>query len=101
MTDNKQSLPLRGKIPKFKTTADEAKFWDTHDVTDFLNELKFTDTKFVKKPRQMKNDTITIRVEPQIKEQLELLSVTYGVNISTLSRMWIMEKLFQQKIIQD
>lgn len=89
------------KIPKFKTTAEEAKFWDTHDVTDFLDELKFTDTKFVKKPRQIKNDTITIRVEPQIKEQLELLSVTYGVNISTLSRMWIMEKLFQQKIIQD
>ncbi len=89
------------KIPKFKTTADEAKFWDTHDVTDFLSELKFTDTKFVKKPRQMKNDTITIRVEPQIKDQLETLSITYGVNVSTLSRMWIMEKLFQQKTIQD
>ena len=89
------------KIPKFKTTAEEAKFWDTHDVTDFLDELKFTDTKFVKKPRQMKNDTITIRVEPQIKLQLEALSDNYGVNISTLSRMWIMEKLFQQKLIQN
>lgn len=89
------------KIPKFKTTTEEAKFWDTHDVTDFLDELKFTDTKFAKKPRQMKNDTITIRVEPQIKEQLEMLSLTYGVNISTLSRMWIMEKLLQQKVVHD
>ena len=89
------------KIPKFKTTAEEARFWDTHDVTDFLDELKFTDTKFVKKTRQMKNDTITIRVEPQIKEQLEILSITYGVNVSTLSRMLIMEKLFQQKVVQD
>lgn len=89
------------KIPKFNIIAEEAKFWDTHDVTDFLDELKFTDTKFVKKPRQMKNDTITIRVEPQIKLQLEALSVNYGVNISTLSRMWIMEKLFQQKVVQD
>lgn len=93
MTDN--------KIPKFKTTAEEAKFWDTHDVTDFLSELKFTDTQFVKKPRQKKEDTITIRVEPQIKEQLEILSINYGVNVSTLSRMWIMEKLFQQRVIQD
>lgn len=28
------------KIPKFTSIKDEAKFWDTHDVTDYLSDLK-------------------------------------------------------------
>lgn len=92
---------MTSQIPKFKSIAKEAKFWDTNDVTDFLDELKFVDVKYVKKPKQKKEDTITIRVEPQIKTQLEALSINYGVNVSTLSRMWIMEKLFQQRAIPN
>jgi len=28
------------KIPKFKSDEEAAKFWDTHDSTDYLDELK-------------------------------------------------------------
>jgi hypothetical protein len=28
------------KLPKFKSIREEARFWDTHDVTDYLSELK-------------------------------------------------------------
>ncbi|MCX6705796.1 MAG: CopG family antitoxin [Candidatus Woesebacteria bacterium] len=86
---------IKNKIPNFKNLEEEANFWDTHDATDFLTDMKLTDVKFA--PRQKKEDTITIRVEPRVKKSLETLSTTYGVNISTLSRMWIMEKLLQQK----
>ena len=85
----------KSKIPNFKNLEEEANFWDTHDATDFLGDMKLTDVKFT--PRQKKEETITIRVEPKVKKSLEALSTNYGVNVSTLSRMWIMEKLLQQK----
>ena len=30
------------KIPKFRNEAEEARFWDTHDTTDYLDEPKDT-----------------------------------------------------------
>jgi len=83
----------KSKIPKFKDLKEEAKFWDTHDITDYLGEMKTVDIEFL--PRQKKEETITIRLEPKVKDKLEKLSVGYGVNLSTLARMWIIEKLRQ------
>ena len=82
------------KIPRFKNMLEEAKFWDTHDVTDYLGEMKFTDVQFL--PRQKKEETITIRIEPKLKDKFEDLASAYGVKISTLARMWIIEKLRAQ-----
>jgi len=28
------------KIPKFKNYKEEAKFWDTHDISDYIDEMK-------------------------------------------------------------
>lgn len=81
------------KIPKFKTYAEEAEFWDTHDVTDYLDEMKFVDVEFL--PRQKKEETVTIRIEPKLKSRLERLARSYGINLSSLARMWIIEKLRQ------
>lgn len=81
------------KIPKFKTYAEEAEFWDTHDVTDYLDEMKFVDVEFL--PRQKKEETVTIRIEPKLKNRLERLARSYGINLSSLARMWIIEKLRQ------
>ena len=40
---------MKKQIPKFKTEKDEAKFWDTHDSTDFLAQLEEDDgTVFVR-----------------------------------------------------
>jgi hypothetical protein len=30
----------KSKIPEFKTIKEEATFWDTHDVTNYLEELE-------------------------------------------------------------
>lgn len=30
--------PARGHIPSFNSVEEEAAFWDTHDITDFLEE---------------------------------------------------------------
>lgn len=79
------------KIPQFKSIAEEAKFWDTHDVTDYLTEMKEVKVDF--KLEAPKEETLAIRVQPGLKQSLENIAESYGVNVSTLARIWLIEKL--------
>ena len=78
------------KIPKFKTIAEEARFWDAHDVTDYLAEMKETKVSF--DPLVSKEETLTIRVQAALKKRLEKIAKSYGVNLSTLLRIWFIDK---------
>ena len=50
------------KIPKFKTEEEEARFWDTHDSTQFLDQMKEVhDIKFPK-PR---HKSVVVDLEQQ------------------------------------
>jgi len=81
------------KLPDFdKMSLDEiARFWDTHNVTDYENETKDVDIVFeLNKPR---TESLVLRVQKNIKEKLEKVARSKGLNVSTLARMWLMEKL--------
>lgn len=81
----------KSKIPEFKNIGEEAEFWDTHNFVDFEDELEDADIVFeLKKPR---NQTLVLRVQKDIKEKLEKFARRKGLNLSTLARMWLMEKL--------
>ena len=47
-------------IPKFKSKEEEAKFWDTHDFTDYQDEFKPVRVRFARNLSQ----GITIRLDP-------------------------------------
>lgn len=84
----------RTKIPEFKTLEEEAKFWDTHSFADYWDELEDVDIVVeLEKPR---DETIVLRVQKQVKDKLDRFARSLGLNLSTLVRMWIMEKLQQQ-----
>ena len=80
-----------GKIPEFKSRAEEAHFWDTHDITEYWGEMKDVEIEFLDDSKR--EETITVRVQPKLKERLEKLAKSYGLNLSTLARMWMIEKL--------
>lgn len=80
-------------LPKFKSYEEEAKFWDTHDFSEFWNDAKPIEIEFL--DEQKREGTITIRVQPKLKDRLEKLARGYGINLSTLARMWLIEKLRQ------
>lgn len=84
MTHNK-------KIPQFKTVAEEARFWDTHDVTDYLPEMR--EVKVAFDPKAPKEETLTVRVQSKLKKRLDKIARSYGVNLSTLLRIWFIDKL--------
>lgn len=75
-------------IKPFKTLEEEANFWDTHDITDEINE-----GTLIGFHQANKTDIISIRLEPKVVENLRRQAFKKGVGPTTLARMWIMEKL--------
>jgi len=41
---------MKRKIPHFKNLEDESRFWDTHSITDYLDELKEVNNLFLLSP---------------------------------------------------
>lgn len=79
------------KIPRFKTLEDEAAFWDTHSVTDFEDEMEDVDMVFeLDKPRE---ETLIVRVQKNMKTRMQYIARRKGLNVSTLARMWLLERL--------
>ena len=81
------------KFPNFNKMSykEEAEWWDSHDWGEFWDELEDVDIVVeLEKPR---DETIVLRVQKQIKDRLDKFARGLGLNLSTLARMWLMEKL--------
>jgi predicted phosphatase len=76
-------------IPPFKTLDEEADFWDTHDVSEFgkvpLMNLPLLETE--------KEESLTVRLQKSVKTKLTRVARAKGVNVGTLTRMWLIERL--------
>lgn len=79
------------KIPTFKTREEEAKFWDTHSFADYWDEFK--DLDLIVELQKSKEETLVVRLQKNIKDKLEAVAKHKGLSISSLARMWIVEKL--------
>lgn len=81
------------KFPDFNkmTYKEEAEWWDNHDLTEFWDELEDVDIVVeLDKPR---TESLVLRIQKDIKQKLEKVARSKGLNVSTLARMWLMEKL--------
>lgn len=81
------------KFPDFNKMSyeEEARWWDKHDFTEFWDELEDVDIVVeLDKPR---DETIVLRVQKEVKDRLDKFAKGLGLNLSTLARMWLMEKL--------
>src|ERR1700694_1530509 len=79
----------KSRIPNFATREEEAKFWDTHDISDYWDEMKPVRVRFAKQL----SEGITIRLDPQTLSELRSLASERGIGPTTLARMWILEHL--------
>ncbi len=75
------------KIPKFKSYAEEAAWWDAHDLTEIEGLEPVNAEVFVQ------GQTIAIRLRRTLMERLQQLADQQGVKPTTLVRHWIIEKL--------
>lgn len=90
MTERKEkALRMKSRIPEFKSREEEAEWWDTHDITDYLDELKPVKVRFSKNL----SEGLTVRLDKQTLEGLRKEAHQKGVGPATLARMWIIEHL--------
>lgn len=77
------------RIPEFRSREEEAEWWDTHDITDYLDELKPVKVRFAKNL----SEGITIRLAPDTMRRVREEAREKGIGPTTLIRMWVLERL--------
>jgi len=80
------------KLPKTDSIQQLAKFWQTHDLTDFEDELEE-----VKEPVFSRNDAIQVRLPVRDANAVRRLAESQGISQTELVRQWILEKLARSK----
>lgn len=76
------------RIPEFDSIQDLARFWGTHDLTDFEDELEE-----VTEPVFERETVVEIRLPFQEAAALKEIAKTRGVGYSDLIREWVLERI--------
>lgn len=79
-------------IAPFKTLDEEAEFWDTHDTSALFENPK-TPLSALPLIESEKEESLTVRVQKSVKTKLTRVARAKGVNVGTLTRMWLIERL--------
>ena len=84
---------MKSRIPKFKSLEAERKFWDTHSITDFMDELKPAKVEFVKPKKKL----ISVRLDTNQIGSLKEIASRKGLGYLSLIRFWISERLSKER----
>jgi predicted DNA binding CopG/RHH family protein len=88
-----KSKKVSKKIPRFRTEAEEARFWDTHDSTDYLDEFEPAKVTF---PSPKPKALISIRIAKPEVVLLRRIAARKGLGYGSLIRMWLTERLLAE-----
>jgi len=78
------------KIPHTDSIEELARFWDTHDLSEFEDQLEeVVEPVFERKPETV----ITLHLQPQEVEAVKRVAQAKGVEQAALIREWVLEKL--------
>ena len=83
-------LVCAGAVASADTIEELARFWDTHDLTDFEDELEEVSESIFERPVE---ETVTIHLPPTEVEAVKRIAQSRGIEHATLIREWVLEKL--------
>jgi len=78
----------RNKLPQIDSIQALAQFWDTHDVTDFDDELEEVDDTVFDREK-----VVTVHLKAEDAEVVNRLAKAKGVDDAELIREWVAEKV--------
>jgi len=78
----------KAKLPGTDSIRELAEFWDTHDVTDFEDELEE-----VKEPVFVRGSAIKVPLKSGEAKTVERLAKASGVSSGQLVRQWVLQNL--------
>ena len=78
------------EIPDTDSIEEMARFWDTHDATDFDDEFEEVAGPLFERKRRT---VMVVPLEPQEVEAVEKIAKSKGLDKRTLLRQWVLERL--------
>ncbi|MDL1895872.1 hypothetical protein FBQ82_06330 [Anaerolineae bacterium CFX7] len=79
------------KIPKFKTEAQERRFWEARDSTDYVN---WSSAERVRLPNlKPTTQTISLRLPTPLLERIKIEANKRDVPYQSLIKIWLKEKV--------
>jgi hypothetical protein len=83
-------METKMKIPEFKTIDEMARFWDSHDITEFEDQLIE-----VKEPifEKMKNRIISFKLDSKQYEKLKKIADQKKLNTISLVSQWVTKQI--------
>ena len=83
----------KSKLPKTDSIQELAEFWDTHDSTDFEDELEE-----VAEPIFVRGGAIKVPLESRDIAAVERLARSKGVSREQLVRSWVLQRITRRNI---
>jgi len=80
------------RIPETDSVEELARFWDSHDLTDFEDQLEEVPEPVFQGEPGVK---LSIRLNPKELESLRRLASERGLEETVLIREWVLERLQQ------
>lgn len=77
-----------GKLPQIDSIQELARFWDTHDLTDFADELEE-----VSEPVFEGRTVIPLHLEASEAQALHRIAAAKGIADEDMVREWVLERL--------
>jgi predicted DNA binding CopG/RHH family protein len=82
---------MKKKIPKFKTEAEERRFWQKHDSSEYID---WTDAEEVVLYRlKPSTKTISLRLPESMLEELKILANKRDVPYQSLLKIFLSERI--------
>ena len=79
----------RARIPQTDSIQELAEFWDTHDLTDFEDQLEE-----VTEPVFERETVVPIRLQPAEVEAVTQITRSRGIDRTDLVREWVLERIY-------
>jgi predicted DNA binding CopG/RHH family protein len=78
------------KVPKTDSIEELARFWDTHDLTDFESELEEIGEPVFERRSE---ESVAVRLTAEEIEEVKQRAEAKGMGHEALIREWVLEKL--------
>jgi hypothetical protein len=76
------------KLPQIDSIQELARFWDSHDLTDFEGELEE-----VEEPVFGRESSITVQLDASDAQAIHNFAESKGIADSELVRQWVLERI--------
>ena len=87
ISSDEQRGRKQNRIPKFASREEEAEFWDTHDFTEYLDEVNIISVKF----SNVVDKAVIVRFDSDTFDEVHRISSERGVFPDALIHDWVVE----------